>query len=226
MGEAEYLFHVTVFGSSYGFSRNIIIQWVIILLVAAVCIFLTRGLKRIPDKKQTVAEFLVESVNTVVKSNVGEEYLNLVPYVGTLIVFLLTMNLTGLVGFEPPTMDYSVALGMAIISFLVIQGYTIKKLGVGHYFLGYAKPAAFLLPMNVLERFLLPVSLSLRLFGNMTAGATIMGIIYSSLAKVGWVAQLGIPVPLHMYFDLFDGGVQMVVFMMLTIINLKVIVEH
>jgi F-type H+-transporting ATPase subunit a len=136
------------------------------------------------------------------------------------------MNLTGLVGFEPPTMDYSVALGMAIISFLVIQGYTIKKLGIGHYFLGYAKPAAFLLPMNVLERFLLPVSLSLRLFGNMTAGATIMGIIYSSLAKVGWVAQLGIPVPLHVYFDLFDGGVQMVVFMMLTIINLKVIVEH
>jgi len=226
VGEAEYLFHVTVFGNSYGFSRNIIIQWVIILLVAAVSIFLTRGLKKVPDKKQSVAELLVESVNTVVKSNVGEEYLNLVPYVGTLIVFLLTMNLTGLVGFEPPTMDYSVALGMAIISFLVIQGYTIKKLGVGHYFLGYAKPAAFLLPMNVLERFLLPVSLSLRLFGNMTAGATIMGIIYSSLAKVGWVAQLGIPVPLHMYFDLFDGGVQMVVFMMLTIINLKVIVEH
>lgn len=226
MGEAEYLFHVTLFGNSYGFSRNIIIQWVIIIAVAAVSIFLTRGLKKIPHKKQSVAELLVESVNTVVKSNVGEEYLNLVPYVGTLIVFLLTMNLTGLVGFEPPTMDYSVALGMALISFFVIQGYTIKKLGIGHYFLGYAKPAAFLLPMNVLERFLLPVSLSLRLFGNMTAGATIMGIIYSSLAKVGWAAQLGIPVPLHMYFDLFDGGVQMVVFMMLTIINLKVIVEH
>jgi F-type H+-transporting ATPase subunit a len=220
------LFHVTLFGNTYGFSLNIIIQWIIIILVAAVSIFLTRGLKKIPDKKQSVAELLVEGVNSVVKANVGEEYLNLVPYVGTLVVFLLTMNLTGLIGFEPPTMDYSVALGMAVISFFVIQGYTIKKLGVGHYFLGYAKPAAFLLPMNVLERFLLPVSLSLRLFGNMTASATIMGIIYTSLAKVGWVAQLGIPVPLHVYFDLFDGGVQMVVFMMLTIINLKVIVEH
>jgi F-type H+-transporting ATPase subunit a len=60
----------------------------------------------------------------------------------------------------------------------------------------------------------------------MTAAAAIMGIIYSSLGRIGWIAQIGIPVPLHFYFDLFDGGVQMVVFTMLTMINIKVIAEH
>lgn len=224
--ETKALFDISVFGHTYGFSFNIVIQWVIIVLLALVSIYLTRGLKKIPDKKQSVAELFVESLTNFVKDTMGEDYSGFVPYVGGLGIFLLTMNLTGLVGFEPPTMDYSVALGMALTTFLVIQGYTIKKLGVGHYFLGYAKPIAFLLPMNVLERVLLPVSLSLRLFGNMTAAAAIMGIIYSSLGRIGWFAQIGIPVPLHFYFDLFDGGVQMVVFTMLTMINIKVIAEH
>jgi F-type H+-transporting ATPase subunit a len=226
VGDTKYLFDITLLGHTYGFSTSIVIQWVIILLLAAVSVFLTRRLERIPDKRQSVAEILIESLQGFVKSTMGDQYLAFIPYVGTLIAFLLLMNLTGLVGFEPPTMDYSVALGMALITFLVIQVYAIKKLGVGHYFLGYTKPMFFLLPMNLMERFLLPVSLSLRLFGNMTAASIIMNIIYSSLSGLSWFAQIGIPVPLHIYFDVFDGVVQMIVFTMLTMINIKVIVEH
>lgn len=226
VGEAKYLFEVSLFGRQYGFSENIIIQWIIIFLFAILSIFLTRGLKRVPGKKQTVAEIIVEYTNTFVKSNMGEKYTGLVPYVGALVLFLLTMNLTGLVGVEPPTMDYSVALGMALTSFFIIQGYAIKKVGIGHYFLGYGKPIAFLAPMNILERILLPISLSLRLFGNMMAAATIMAIVYKGLGGISWFAQLGVPIPLHVYFDIFDGVIQMIVFTMLTIINLKVIVEH
>jgi F-type H+-transporting ATPase subunit a len=77
-----------------------------------------------------------------------------------------------------------------------------------------------------MERFLLPVSLSLRLFGNMTAAAAIMKIVYNSLAGLSWFAQIGLPVPLHVYLDVFDGVVQMIVFTMLTMINIKVIAEH
>lgn len=228
VGETQAFFgiHISLFGNTYAFSTNIIIQWVIIIVIAAFSIYLTRGLKKIPDKKQSVAELLVQSVSNVVKDTMGEDYIGFVPYVGALGLFLLMMNFTGLVGFEPPTMDFSVALGMALITFIVIQAFAIRKLGLGHYFLGYAKPIVLLLPMNILERFLLPVSLSLRLFGNMTAAAAIMSIIYTSLGHLSWFAQLGIPVPLHFYFDLFDGGVQMVVFTMLTMINIKVIAEH
>ncbi|MCM8711653.1 F0F1 ATP synthase subunit A [Clostridium sp. SYSU_GA19001] len=226
MGEAKYLFKLSLFGQQYGFSENIVIQWVIIILFGVLSILFTRGLKRVPGKKQAVAEMIVEYTNSFVKSNIGEKYTELVPYVGSLILFLLAMNLTGLVGIEPPTMDYSVALGMALTSFFIIQVYAIKKVGIGHYFLGYGKPVAFLAPMNILERILLPVSLSLRLFGNMTAAATIMTIIYKGLEGITWFAQLVIPIPLHVYFDIFDGAVQMIVFTMLTMINLKVIVEH
>lgn len=226
VGEKRYLFEIMLFGRNYGFSENIVIQWVIIFLIAVFSIFLGRGLKKIPGKKQSIAELLVESTHKFVSSNMGPKYVGLVPYVGALVVFLLAMNLTGLVGFEPPTMDYNVALGMALISFLVIQGYAIKKIGILHYFTGLWKPAAFMLPMNLLERILLPVSLSLRLFGNMTAAATIMTIVYKGLEGISWFAQLGLPIPLHAYFDIFDGAVQMIVFTMLTMINLKVIAEH
>lgn len=226
VGELKPLFEISLFGNTYGFSRNILIQWIIIILLAIVSLFLTKGLKRIPGKKQSAIEALVEALTNFVKDTMGPEYVGFAPYVGSLILFLLIMNFTGLVGFEPPTTDYSVALGMALTSFFVIQAYTIKKIGLGHYFLGLGKPMVFMLPMNILERVLLPVSLSLRLFGNMTAAATIMGVIYLSLGKISWFAQLGLPVVAHMYFDIFDGAVQMVVFMMLTIINLKIIAEH
>ena len=228
MGETKAFLGIelSLFGNTYALSKDIVIQWVIILILAGVSIYMTRGLKKVPGRKQSVAELLVEAATNIVKNTMGEEYVGFVPYIGTLGLYLLIMNLTGLVGFEPPTMDYSVALGMALITFFVIQAFAIKKLGVGHYFLGYTKPIVLLLPMNILERVLLPVSLSLRLFGNMTAAATIMYIIYESLGKLSWFAQLGIPVPLHFYFDLFDGGVQMVVFTMLTMINIKIIAEH
>lgn len=220
------LFDVTLFGHTYGFSPNILIQWIIILLLAIVSIFLTRGLKRIPGKRQSAVEVTIEALTNFVKDTMGADYGGFVPYVGALILFLLIMNLTGLIGIKPPTMDYSVALGLALTTFFVVQGYAIKKIGIFHYFLGYGKPMIFLLPMNILERGLLPVSLSLRLFGNMTAAATIMDIIYSSLGKVSWFAQLGVPILGHMYFDLFDGAVQMIVFTMLTMINIKIIAEH
>lgn len=78
-----------------------------------------------------------------------------------------------------------------------------------------------MLPLNIIERIMLPVSLSLRLFGNMTAAYIIMELIYSSLGSLNPFAQLVIPVPLHIYFDVFDGTIQMIIFIMLTMINIK-----
>lgn len=73
---------------------------------------------------------------------------------------------------------------------------------------------------------MLPLSLSLRLFGNMLSATIIMELLYEALGHVSWIAQIGIPVPLHFYFDIFDGTIQMVIFVMLTMINIKLSVEH
>lgn len=226
MESVKPIFSFTVMNFKVDITPSIVVQWGIILILTILSIYLTRNLKPVPERKQNIAEIFVETVNKLVKENMGEEYKAFVPFVGTLILYLLLMNLTGLVGIEPPTKNYSITLAMAIISFLVIQGYAIKKMGLGHYFLGYGKPIALMLPLNVMERIMLPVSLSLRLFGNITAGSVIMGLIYKALGGISWFAQLGIPVFLHFYFDVFDGAIQMIIFTMLTMINIKIISEH
>lgn len=208
-------------------AEAIIVQWVIILLVAATSFILTRNLKKVPNKKQSVAEMIVEFINNTVEETMGPGTKNFVPYIGALGIFLLLMNLTGLVGVEPPTKEYSVAIGLAAITFIIVQGYAIKKHGLKGYFKGYAQPLPLLLPINILERVMLPISLSLRLFGNIMAGVIILELVYDGLHKQFFgLAQIGLPIPVHMYFDIFDGTIQMIIFVMLTMINIKVIAEH
>ena len=219
--ESEGLVNIYLFGQKIDIT-SIIVQWGIILIIAIVAFILTRNLKKIPNKKQSTVELFVVLIQNLVESNMGKNSKKFVPYIGTLVLFLLISNLTNLIGIKPPTEDYSVALGLAAISFFVIQANAIKSHGLLGYFGGYGKPYLFLLPINIMERIVLPISLSLRLFGNMTAGGVMIAMVYGALGKFA----IGIPVPVHFYFDLFDGTLQMVIFVMLTMINIKIIAEH
>lgn len=204
-----------------------IIQLVIVLLIGILAWWATKDLKRRPTgKKQVLVEYIYTTIQNVVNANMGEQYGDMIPFIGTLAVFIVTMNLLGLVGITPVTNNFSVTLALGLISFVVIQGYTMKKNGIGHYFLGYGQPMLMMLPINVIERVMLPVSLSLRLFGNILAASFLVELVYESLDKIAWIAQIGLPVPLHAYFDIFDGCIQMVIFVMLTMINIKITVEH
>lgn len=217
---------VNIFGYDFQITSSLITQWVIILGLSLLIAFININLKKIPDKKQSVVEMFVEFVEKTVEQTMGKGFKNFVPYIGTLGIYLVLMNLVGLFGIKPPTTDYSVSLGMGLITFIVIQGYTIKKAGLKNYFTGFAKPLPLLLPVVIMERVMLPVSLSLRLFGNMFAATIIMELVYGALSGVSFVAQVGIPIPLHMYFDLFDGTIQMVIFVMLTMINIVIVSEE
>jgi F-type H+-transporting ATPase subunit a len=220
------LFHINLFGYSIGIAESIVVQWVIIVIVAILCIYFTRNLKIIPNKKQNIIEIVMDAINNLVRENMGEDYMGFVPFVGTFAIFLSLMNTTGLLGVKAPTVDYSVTLALALITFVVVQWFAIKKIGLGHYFKGYVQPYAFILPISLIERIMLPVSLSFRLFGNMMAGLVIIDLAYKSLGSLSIFAQLILPIPLHFYFDLFDGLIQMVIFVMLTMVNIKVIAEH
>lgn len=204
-----------------------IIQLVLVLLIGILAWWATKDLKRRPTgKKQVLVEYIYTTIQNVVNANMGEQYGDMIPFIGTLAVFIVNMNLLGLVGITPVTNNFSVTLALGLISFVVIQGYTMKKIGIGHYFLGYGQPMLMMLPINVIERVMLPVSLSLRLFGNILAASFLVELVYESLDKIAWIAQIGLPVPLHAYFDIFDGCIQMVIFVMLTMINIKITVEH
>ena len=226
MEKLEPLFHFNLFGYNIGITSSVITQWFIIMLILILCIYFTRNLKKIPSKKQNIMEIIVSSINNLVRDNMGEGYMEFVPLIGTMAIYLGVMNLTGLIGIRPPTGDYSVALSIALITFFVVQAYAIKKIGFGHYLKGYVSPYSFILPINLIERVMLPVSLSFRLFGNIVAGLVIIELVYEALGHLNGFAQFILPIPIHFYFDVFDGLIQMIIFVMLTMVNIKVIAEH
>ena len=204
----------------FGLSTEIVTQWVIMLLLTAGGYLLTRDLKRIPDKKQAALEKLYVSIESLVSNTMGESYISFVPYIGTLVIFLLCMNFTGLIGIAPPTQSLSVTFGLALTTFFAIHSNAIRKNGPIGYIKGYAHPFILMAPITLMERVMLPVSLALRLFGNMYAATVLVDLVYESLPK------LGLPIIAHAYFDLFDCTIQMLVFTMLTMIQIKLTAEE
>jgi len=220
------IFNLNLFGYNFGVTYNLLMQWIIMIIITIGVIVLTRNLNKVPNRRQVALEIIVNTINNLVKDNMGKEFVSYVPYIGTLCIYILLMNITGLFGFNPPTQDYNVGLGLALISFFVIQFTAIKRNSIGSYLGGYFKPYAALVPLNLIDRFMIPVSLSLRLFGNMTAAVVVTDLVYTGLGHLSWFAMLVVPIPVHFFFDVFDAGIQMVVFVMLTMINIKIISEH
>lgn len=207
-------------------TRDIVVQWVVILLLGIISFLITRNLKRVPGKRQVAVEYFYTTVKNLVEENMGESYLSYIPYIGSLIIYLLVLNLIGLVGVKPPTQNINVTIALALGAFIVIQYTAIKRNGPIGYIKGYGEPYLAMLPINLMERVILPVSLSLRLFGNMLAATILVELLYEALGSFGPIAQLGLPIIAHGYFDIFDGTIQMLVFTMLTMINIKLTAEH
>lgn len=220
------IFSPEIFGITIDITSSILIQWCVILVLGIGAFLLTRNLKLKPNKTQSALEKLYQGIRDLQVGIMGEEYESFLPYIGTLMIYLLVLNLTGLLGVIPPTADLSVTVSLAFTSFLVVNLNAIKKHGIVAYGRGFLHPYAFMLPINIMERFVLLISLSLRLFGNMMAAVVLVELVYHALGSIGVLAQFGSPIIVHAYFDLFDGALQMIVFSMLTMINIKVIAEH
>ena len=220
---ARPIFEFNLFNHTMVVTRSIVIQWVIMAVIIVLVLFLTRNLGKVPSKRQTVIEMLVNLFNGLVGSNMGPEYRKtFVPYIGTLGIFMFTMNASGLLGVAPSTKDINVTLTFAMISFFVINGNTIAKNGLGGYLISYVRPYPLMLPMNIIEKFTVPLSLCLRLFINMLVGAILMELVYMGMGYFAFI----VPVPLHFFFDLFVAVIQTFVFMMLTMVYTKIGAEH
>lgn len=220
------IYTFNIFNIPIDIKPEAIIESIIVFVICVLAYLAASNLKIRPGKKQVVVEYIYELLEKVVTSNMGKEYKDVIPFIGALSIFILIMNLLGLIGIPSPTKNFSVTIALAAIVFLVIQGYAIRKIGFKHYLLSYSKPMAFLLPINIMERLMLPISLALRLFGNILAATFLIELIYMALGNVGFIAQLGLPIPLHAYFDIFDGLIQTAIFSMLTMLNIKMAVEH
>ncbi|MGL4656538.1 MAG: F0F1 ATP synthase subunit A [Sarcina sp.] len=215
------LFTINILGFKVG--SAVVIQWGVMIFLIIVCSILAKNLKKEgkPGKLQSALEMLYEAITGMVDGNMGKGYSGYIPFVGTLILYLGILNLCGLIGFGPPTRNLSVVIGFTTITFVLVHYNAIKKKHLGGYLKDYGKPYLPMLPINIIEKIVFPVSLALRLFGNMLAAAIVMGLIYMGLGHIAMFAQFAIPIIPHAFFDLFDGSIQTIIFVMLTIITIK-----
>ncbi|MGE5678952.1 MAG: F0F1 ATP synthase subunit A [Pseudomonadota bacterium] len=212
-----------VFGIQVQLAQSVINMWYImaVLIVFALNINIyirNGGFKLVPEGGFQIAiEYFVEFFYNFSRSTMGEKNIGLAPYMGTVGLFLLISNMVGLFGIRKvPTTDYSVTLGFALLTFFIIQSHQIKAHGGKGYIKELFEPYPFFLPLKILEKITPVLSMSLRLFGNVTAGVIIMELVYGALRSLSVFAMAFIPIPLHFYFDIFDGGLQTMVFIVLT----------
>ena len=133
-----------------------------------------------------------------------------VPYLITVLLYLACSNtIAPLFGFKPPTKDLNVTAALAIMSMCLIEFSGIRKNGFGHWAKHFAQPIPIVAPIMILEIVIRPLSLCMRLFGNMLAGFVVMELLKA-------IVPLIIPIPISFYFDIFDGLLQAYVFVFLT----------
>ncbi|PYG89533.1 F-type H+-transporting ATPase subunit a [Ruminiclostridium sufflavum DSM 19573] len=227
--EPHNVFTMNLFGLKIPVSDLVVTMWVIMAVMIILAVFLTRKLTLIPNKRQNIAEIVVEFINNMVKDAIGPHYWKaFAPYLGTVILFLIFANTVSIFniipggeeGFKlrPPTRNINVTLCLAVMSICVVIYAGIRYKGVGGWLKSFAKPTPVMLPFNILDYLIKPASLALRLFGNILGAFIVMELIYMALPVFA-------PAFLSLYFDLFDGILQAYVFMFLTSIYISEALE-
>lgn len=172
--------------------------------------------KEIPGGFQNLVELIVEKLDSMVAGSMGKSAAKYRNYIGTVFIFILVSNISGLLGLRPPTADYGVTFPLGLITFVLIHINQFRYQKPKDIWRDMCSPLPPWLPIwfpiNIISELAVPVSLSLRLFANVLSGTIMMTLIYGIL---GWIATVW-PAVLHVYFDLFSGAIQTYVFCMLT----------
>jgi F-type H+-transporting ATPase subunit a len=179
----------------------------------------------VPTKLQIIWESVVGEVNKQVEDNLGKVNPYVAPLAISLFFFILIANWLELVPTEfhigdtnfhllpAPTADTNLTYAMAIFAVVSVWVYGIRKSGLG-YFKHFVEPYPVLLPLTVLEELVKPVTLALRLFGNIFAG----GIMLALIAAIPWWAGMPVANVLWKMFDMVIGGLQAFIFALLTVL--------
>lgn len=211
--------YVKLFGYRFGITSTHIALLILLIAITVLAILANRVIRRAdpygkPGLAMTVIESLVNFIDNTTYSNMGEKHGGKFRnFIGTMLLFIFLSNISGVFGLRPPTADYGVTFGLAMITFFMIHinGFKYQKM---KHITGLFDPIP-LTPINIIGEISTPISMSLRLFGNVLCGTVIMGLLYNLLPKF---LLLFWPGALHIYFDLFSGAIQAYVFTMLTMV--------
>lgn len=203
-------------------------SWFVIAVLVLFSILATRKLDRVPSGLQNLMEYALEFIRDLAKNQIGEkEYRPWVPFVGTLFLFIFVSNWSGaLVPWKlihlpagelaAPTNDINTTVALALLTSLAYFYAGFSKRGLG-YFAKYIEPTPILLPINIIEDFTKPLSLSFRLFGNILADELVVAVLVL-------LVPLFVPLPV-MILGLFTSAIQALIFATLAAVYIGEAIE-
>jgi len=224
------VFTVHAFGLSVPISDTVISTWIVMALLIIASILLTRRFREIPKKPQLLLEAFIGFINDFVTETAGHHGKDFAAFLGTIFIFLIAANLAPMLtpiggfGFEPAfvikplTRDINVTAAFAVTVIVTVFLSTFRYKGVKGWLKSLVSPSPVMLPFKLMEYAIKPLSLCLRLFGNILGAFIIMKLIEI-------VAPVVFPPIAGLYFDLFDGLIQAVVFSFLSTIYIAEAIE-
>ena len=192
-----------------------VVTWIIMAVLTLLAIVFVRNLKvENPGKKQLALEAFISFLDDFFTDILGKEGRRYIPYLISTAIYIGVANLIGLLGFKPPTKDLNVTAALAIMSLFLIYYAGFHKKGTKGFLKSFAEPMPIVTPINIMEIAIRPISLCMRLFGNVIGSFVIMELLKMIMPAV-------LPVPFSLYFDIFDGLIQTYVFVFLTSLFIK-----
>jgi F-type H+-transporting ATPase subunit a len=187
----------------------------------------------VPTKIQLVWETIIDQVTVQVTANLGKVNDFVIPLATALFFFILTANWLEVIPTElnadthllpSPTADTNLTYAMAAIVIVGVWSFGIRQKGLKGYLKHFLEPYPYLLPLNILEELVKPITLALRLFGNIFAGGIMLGLIAGLVSLAPAHIPLGgfLAAILNVVWKLFDtmflGGLQAFIFALLTVL--------
>lgn len=222
--EADFMIHgvmqYQMFGQDFWITTTTIGMWIVSIIILVFAVLANRCLKKatdVPGMFQNVLEMACDMLDNMANGILGDNTKRFVNYVGTIFLFILFCNLSGLLGLRAPTADFGVTFLLGMVTGVIVQFQGIKNHGIGH-FTSLFEPTPVLFPINLIGEIANPLSISLRLFANLLSGVIIMGLWYGMMPIF---VNIGIPAALHVYCDVFSGAIQTYVFCMLTMVYIN-----
>ncbi|MDR1001333.1 MAG: F0F1 ATP synthase subunit A [Clostridiales bacterium] len=213
-------------GQTVWMTQSILGTWIIMaaLILFTVFVNIYMRVKKFEDvpkprSLQNVLEVAVDSMHNLVRDNAGNDLGWLGGYFFGVFVYIVCCNYAPLLKLRPPTADIATTLPLALNTFLLIHVLGLVK-RKGEYLKDYVKPMFLFLPIHLIGELARPISLALRLFGNLLGGMIMIDLLYHALPLY---FRIALPVPLHIYFDIFIGALQAFIF---TFLSITFISEH
>lgn len=213
----ELIIHIGDF--KFEVHMTIIIWMVIGIFVTALLCWAGNKIKHAdPTKAPTgvvlVFEQLADICMGVLKANLTNKTWKYLPFMGTVMIMMVISNLMGLIGLQAPTSNLTLDLVLVLMMIYLIHSTDIRLHGIVGKLKAWCEPIPFLFPLNVIGDLAFPVSLTLRLFGNMLGGTIIVTLLYLLLKSfLPYTGLMFAVTPfLHMYFDIFTAFMQTYIF--------------